>query len=270
MKIRLGLVLIIALVFVPRLPAPPTNFNGSDDFSSYNPANWGTETSQNGGAFVFSGGVLNFTDSGATNVASTDAMRPWILNTGSSTADWTVQMDFTVPLASNMVAGQFVAWTIEVSNSADSTDYFSIGLENAYMGYTNPKASAEIVTDNSTPMPVSMNITSSTTATLYLSYIASTETLAAAFDGGSGLTYLYSIAIGSGANDWNMNSGETFQLSVLAENFANAGPSVALGAGDMTGDNFLASPTAVPEPASVALLAGLGVLGLALWRRSLG
>jgi len=267
MKTRTILALFVAIIFVSRLPAPPSNFNGSENYSSYNSSNWGTEIDKNGGLYVISGGVLNYTDSGATNAANTEAMLPWVLNEGSSTSDWTVQMDFTVPLASNLVAGQFLSWSIEVSNSADSDDFFSISLGNAYMGYTTPKASVEMVTNNSTPMPVSMNITSATAATLYLSYIASTETLAAAFDGGSGITSLSSVTIGSGSNDWNMNTGETFQLSVLAENYANAGSSIALAVGDMTADNFLASPNAVPEPATVALLAGLGVLAFSLWRR---
>ena len=257
--------LLIALILIPCLPAQ--NFSGSDDFSSYDPLHWGTETNQNGGTYVISGGLLNFTDGGTTSGLPTSAERPWILNFGSSTADWTVQMDFTVPINSSLVAGQFVSWIMYVSNSADSNDYFSISLENAYMGYTTPKASAEIVTDNSTPTPVSMNITSATSATLLISYLSSSQTLVAGFDDGSGPTSLFTANIGSGGNNWNMTSGETFQLSVLAENYANGLASAALVAGVMTGDNFLASPTAVPEPAAVALLAGLGVLGMVFWRR---
>lgn len=274
MRFRLSLATMFALALAPFTVAQ--NFSGSDNFSATS-GNWtltaGTGTG--GGTLTVSSGLLNFSDNrlqyvtGDSTSTSSGATYAWIANAGSYTADWQVQVDFKVPPKSNLVPAQFLGWTLQISNSADSNDYFSAGLENSYM-YTSglPKATAGIVTNNSTASPVSQDITNATSAAIFITYTASTQTLAASFNDGSGATSLFSASVSALGSDWDMITGDTFRLALGAKNVGNSGLTAALNVGDFTADNFLATAgTPVPEPSTYALLAGLAALGLGVWRR---
>lgn len=264
MKFHLPLALLLA-VAIPSFAGTP-NFSGSDTFSSTS-GNWSLTTGTNGGTFVVNLGTLNFRDNGGLITASSNALYSWTANAGSYTTDWQVQVDFKVPQVSSLVAAQFLSWNLVISNSADSNDYFYAGLENTYM-YSTPKANAGIVTNNSTPTPTTQSISSATTATIYISYTASSQTLAASFNGGSGLTNLFSASVTDSGSNWNMVTGDSFYLALSAKNTCNAGPTGTLADGDFTADNFQATGgTPVPEPATYAFMAGAAALGLALWRR---
>lgn len=268
---RRPLAWLLALAVLPFAAAQ--NFSGSDTFSTTS-GNWSLTagTGSGGGTFTVSGGALNYSDNGLyynasdSTTTSSKATYAWTANAGSITTDWQVQVDFKVPLLSSLVAGQNLGWALTISNSADATDYFTAGLENGYMTpyYSTPRASAGVVTNNSTPSPVSQNITSATSATIYVTYTASTQTLAAAFNGGSGLTNLFSTSV----SGWNMVTGNSFQLALGAKNSGTATATNTLATGDYTADNFQATGgTPVPEPATYAFLVGAAALGIAFWRR---
>lgn len=264
MYTRRPLAWLLALTILPFAAAQ--NFSGSDTFTSTS-GNWSLTTGANGGTFVVNLGALNYRDNGGLASASSNALYSWTANAGSYTTDWQVQVDFKVPQVSSLVVAQFLSWNLIISNSADSNDYFSAGLENTY-NYSTPKANAGIVTNNSTPTPTSQNITSATTATIYISYTASNHTLAASFNGGSGVTSLFSASVTDSGSNWNMVTGNSFNLALAAKNTGNASATGTLSDGDFTADNFQATGgTPVPEPATYAFLAGAAALGIAFWRR---
>lgn len=264
MNLRQLLAWLLALVVLPLATAQ--NFNGNDAFSSTT-GNWSLTTGANGGTFAVNLGALNYRDNGALASATSNAFYSWTANAGSYTTDWQVQVDFKVPQASSLVAAQFLSSSLMISNSADSTDYFTAGLENTYL-YATPKASAGIVTNNSTLTPTTQNIASATSATIFISYAALTQTLTASFNGGSGVTELFSASVTNPGSNWNMVSGDSFYLALAAKNAGMAMPTGTLADGDFTADNFQATGgTPVPEPATCAIFLGAAALGAALWRR---
>ncbi|MBW7895897.1 MAG: PEP-CTERM sorting domain-containing protein [Opitutaceae bacterium] len=249
------------------------NFSGSDDFTILNPSQWGSVSGSNGGNFSVLHGDLNYVDGGldtSLGSQSSTAIMPWTLNVGSNTADWSVQMDFTLNTA--LLPAQYVQWALILQSSEDGNDYFVTGLGQNYM-QTNPTVQAYVFTDNaSVSNSTGETLTGSITATLLVSFSASTQTFHAYYDGngvagGYSFTSLWSASV---PTEWNLTSGSTFNLLVRGNNQAMASSTSPLVEGSMTADNFLASPTAVPEPATVALLAGLAVLGFVVWRRRAG
>lgn len=241
------------------------NFSGSDDFSTPDPTHWTVTSTQGGGSFSVNNGVVNFTDSGldATGTTESSATSAWILNAGSYTADWEVQIDFTLPSGLSM---QAAISSLELENSADSTDYFTARMMWSPMS-SMPVIQSFVTTNDASTSAVSSSDLSGYAATIRVSYDASTTTLTAAYTEGSVFTDLWSVSIGSDGQAWNMVAGNTFNLSITADHQIMTGTSSAITEGAWTADNFVASGAAVPEPATYALLGGLAILGFCFWRR---
>ncbi|MCF7688520.1 MAG: PEP-CTERM sorting domain-containing protein [Cephaloticoccus sp.] len=273
MRIRTGLALLFAFTFASQLLAQ--NFSGSDDFLSVN-SNWTVPSGSSvlGAAMTVNGGALNFTSPSLTTGQTSEAAYAWTANNGSYTADWQLQVDFNVN--TTLVAGQIGLWELIVGSTTTPANNFTVALQRTYMqliGSQPPQIQAYTKIDGGIQAPgyVSANA-SAGTATVRIAYNAAATTLTAAYDGngptdGYAFTNLHSVNISDVASDWNMVSGDTFSVVLHAFNSANGDPSMPLFEGAFIADNFLATPTAVPEPATIALLAGLGALGLALWRR---
>jgi hypothetical protein len=273
MKSRPILALLIALLVVPFLSAQ--NFSGSDDFSAAS-GNWTVPpgSSVAGGAMSVNNGVLNFTDPGLATGVTSEAAYAWAANAGSYTADWQVQVDFNVN--TTLVAGQIGVWELIVGSTSTPANNFTVAMQRTYMQLINsqpPQIQAYTKIDGGViaPGPVSADA-SAGTATVRISFDAASTTLTAAYDGdgptgGYAFTNLHSVNISDSASNWNMITGDTFSVVLHAFNSANAGASMWLVEGAFIADNFLASPTAVPEPATVALLAGFVALGFCAWRR---
>ena len=73
------------------------DFNGADDFNdnSTDLSLWGADLLF-GGLFTEVNGRLEYTTSGLPT-GNDVAVRPWILNFGSYTQNWEIQMDVSVP-----------------------------------------------------------------------------------------------------------------------------------------------------------------------------
>jgi hypothetical protein len=188
-----------------------------------------------------------------------------------------VQVDFNVN--TTMVGGQVGVWELIVGSTTTPANNFTVALQRTYMQMMMsepPQIQAYTKIDGGVIDPgyVSANA-SAGTATVRIAYNAATTTLIAAYDGdgptgGHTFTNLHSVNISDVASDWNMIAGNTFSVVLHAFNVTNGSDTMPLVEGAFIADNFLASPTAVPEPATIALLSGFAVLGFVAWRRRTG
>ena len=240
------------------------NFNGSDDFSSVT-ANWSLDVTSTGGLYTVSGGVLNFTDGGITSPQISSAARNWTLNAGSYTADWQVQVDLNLGVV-GQTAGQVTTWSVSLASSLDSTDFAQFTVQQNYMMSTIRNLNGEFFSNNSVYGQAS-TIASSNLVTVRASFLAASHELTWSYSTGSGFSPLVSAVVDGTGLNWGMGSGDTFNFNLRAYNITSAGPTSPLMSG-VYADNFIASPTAVPEPSAYAALVGLVALSLALWRRS--
>jgi len=253
------------------------NFSGSDDFSTVS-GNWTVPSlsSVAGGAMSVAGDYLNFTSPSLSAGQTSEAAYAWTANYGSYIADWQVQVDFNVN--TTLAASQVGVWELIVGSTTTPANNFTVALQRTYMQLINsqpPQILAYTKVDGGTIAPGTVTANASAgTATVRIAYSAAATTLTAAYDGngptgGYAFTNLHSVNISDAASDWNMVSGDTFSVVLHAYNATN-GSTMPLYEGAFIADNFLASPTAVPEPATVALLAGFAVLGFVVWRRRAG
>lgn len=250
------------------LSAVAQNFSGGDNFSSVVGGHWSADTTAGGGAFTVSSGALNFSDGGLASFGDTSsAYRNWEFSAGSYVADWQVQVDFTLGLASQ-VASQTTGWTLFVANNADITDNARLTFQQSYMMSATRNATGSFYTNDAASTSAQLG-TAATTVTMRASYLASTHQITLDFNGGSGFTTLTSAVIDGAGLGWGMGASDTFGVRLQANNLTNAGATTAITSG-MYADNFSASGAAVPEPSTYAVIAGLLALGAAGWRRRLG
>ena len=220
-------------------------------------------------------GALNFTDPSLNSGQTSEATYAWINNTGSFAEDWQVQIDLNLNLTP--MTGQVSVWELIVGNTTTPADNFTVAMQRTYMQVITSQppliqAYTEIGGTMIAPGTVSANNVDLSTTTARISYQAATTTLTAAYDGngatgGYTFTNLHSVDISDTASNWNMVTGDTFSLELVASNFTSSGSTMPTVEGAFFADNFFASSTAVPEPATIALLAGLSVLGFCFWRR---
>jgi hypothetical protein len=238
------------------------NFSGGDDFNdnSKDGAKWGNDVFGTTGTALLTetNGRLQLTASGTDPFA----YRPWIANTGSYTANWSVQMDVNVPTLT-LTSGQAYGVSIVVSNHDDPNDRFEVDLElNALGAPTPPRAFFTVFTTNGMDvLPDGASSTTSTSAAVRIRYDAGTKTLFGDFDAdGATNGYSFTNFDSRSVAPWGMTAASVFDAGVSG--FSQGGAVVT--AGDAVfGDNFLA----VPEPSS-AFLCLSGVV-LCLKRRPL-
>lgn len=244
---------------------PAQNFAGGDDFSG-GLGNW-TPGAPAGASFVASAGLLNFTcPEYADGIHSASLV--WNQNQGSAVADWQLQIDLSV-LVVVPELGQRLFWDLQLTNSADSSDYVIARHEaNHQPGGVNRFVWGVAATDGGWGTDVQANTTS--TVSLRAAYSASSRNLTISFDpngpdGGASFTPLLTADLTA----WNMQPADTFlfKLSADTELFFATAPEIT--AGLFTADNFAA--TAVPElPWSASFAAGLALTAALVRRRRTG
>lgn len=260
MKLRHLLALVAGTALVS-LPLSAQIFVGSDDFDSgYSAANWDYVYRLNSatqGTLDFSNNQLDFSKaaSGAGNqfrLWNSDGTANPYVTSGSFTTGWTMTMSVTNTL-SDLSGGDFTTIGIQVFN--DNNSYSALMLSATSSGYF-------IRSEGNGFTAVNMATADKTDVTLRLSWDATAQTLGAAYSlDGSSFT---SVATFLPVSEWdNSTNGVTngFNFGV----FGNSNTASAISIGSVYADNF--SVSAIPEPSTYAALAGLGALGLALWRR---
>lgn len=252
-------------------------FSVSDDFSALS-GNWFNESTTGTGAFsvtVPGTEVLNYLDGGLAASGTSTGSRDWMSNTGSYAQNWQVQIDFTINLT--QVNEQVSSWSLAVGNLTDLTDNIQgmfqfmttvgDGTRNMIGGLYNTNG----VVDFAMP-PVHIWDVPSNTVTLRASFVAATHTLSLAYDangsaGGYSFIPITSAAVDASGLNWGMNAGNSFGFRIAAANTAGANLTNAITAGQMYADNFAASASAIPEPATYATVLGVLALLATGWRR---
>lgn len=164
---------------------------------------------------------LEFTSTGS---GQEQGMWMWTANTGSYTQDWSVTIDAVN--SSTPSADQFSNIALVALNSADGTDLFGallgIGTDgcNAFGGWEIDGASYWIA----------LQAVTNNTATLKISYDATTRTLSSSFDAGDGYVSLTNFNV----TGWSMNTNDTFMIGVSGY----AEYDFAIESGQMYLDNF--------------------------------
>lgn len=263
---------LIALLVAAALTLPLSAqvFVGTDNFDTGSSTKWdysGTLPSTTAGTLAFTNNRLDFSKTGSGaysrnlywdsngvtdgNLAtSSDAS----VTSASYTTSWSSTLTVTNTL-STPPSGQFA--TIGLSFQNDAGSYSALMLSSTDTGYF-------IRSEGTGFTAVNTSTADNTAVTLRLNWDASAKTLAAAYStDGSNFT---SVATFLPVSQWNNSSGSTsvtngFNFSV----FGNSDTTADIAVGSVFADNF--TLTAVPEPSTYAAFAGLGALGLALWRR---
>ena len=237
------------------------NFSGSDDFNdnSKDTTKWGTDFIQGGGALTETNQRLQFTATGAST--NDVAVRPWIANNGSFTANWILQLDVNLP-ALTLSANQLLAIGLVVRDGDNLSSTFSAQLNfDTYTGSRRYFHSGYRVNGGS-----SLDVDSTTAATsaaVRIRYDAATTTLFAEADADGAVGgYNFTTFESQNISAWNMTATSVFQGNAIG---ATENSPVITSGNNIFGDNFVA---AVPEPSTyILLIAGIGIVALKRLRR---
>ncbi len=235
------------------------NINGTDDFNdnSNDPALWGADLVA-GGQLTEANGRLEYTTSGVPT-GNDVAVRPWILNFGSSTQNWEIQIDVSVPQS----PFKGISLPLVVFPGTDLNmlfaNRFSVEL-NQFQDNGNQLKFQSAVSANSSESVVGRVVTASTTAALRIAFDANTKILSAYYDE-NGPVCGYSWTLLGATNvptAWNMTSSSVFGVAVAGSSQVGS----VVSADNVFGDNFFATSGNNPK-LNIALIGSKVVLAWA-------
>ncbi len=269
-------------------PLAAQSFYGSDDFNdnAFASGRWTVFGTANGGAWTEINDRMEFTgDATSTSIKTSNRVqqfRVWSNNTASSSYidTWIASASFTIDTAAVNSNG-VVVMGLETFAATTDAGYYGVYLLSATGG-------SRIFTERGIWNGTGYNrATLGSTGNLNLSfdttnvlletrYNPSTNALTTAFSFDGGTTY-YDFTTGGGTNafggaasftvtNWAASAADGFGLDIYGAFYGDGvNPGQILSGGQAYMDNLNVS--AVPEPSTYAALAGLGALGLALWRK---
>jgi len=231
--------------------------NGSDDFNdnSKDATWWGTDFISGVGSLTETNGRLEYTTTGVPTAADF-AVRPWILNFGSYTQDWEVQIDISMPQLT-LAPTQFVSLGLFVFPGTN----INVAYTNRfYADFDQDGSDHEFkcqVAVNTSNIHLGVQSSVSTSAAVRVAFDATTKVLAAYYDEdgpvcGYSWKLLGSTNISAG---WNLTSTNVFGVSIMG----NSGFTSIASSNNVFGDNFRASSGKTPN-LGISLATGRVVL----------
>jgi hypothetical protein len=235
-------------------------FVGSDDFNAGATTKWDYSFrfagSGTNGTLDFANNRLDFTKGAGqgsfVRIWDSEGTASPAVNSLSYSTSWSMTLTTTNTLS--VTGGEFATIGLQVEN--DNTSYSALMLSSTSTG-NFIQAEGTGFTSSFTPTA------NNTDVALRLTWDAGAQTLAAAYslDG----TNFTSVASFLPVTQWNNTGGGNVTNGFNFEVFGNSNLAASLSAGSVYADNF--SVSAIPEPSTYAAFAGLGALGLAIWRR---
>jgi len=235
---------VTAVIFASNCSAA---LNGSDDFNdnSKDPSKWGTDfVLGTVGRLTETNARLEFTTSGIPD-HSTLVARPWILNFGTSTQNWEVHYDVSVPQLGFPEA--LCGLGISLSTNLDPGNIFSIDLFTSTNGGGERVFKIKFAANGSEQWTLAESSTASTYAGLRIAFDASTKVLSAYYDE-NGPTSGYSWTLLGSTNistAWSISPATEFGVLVAAR--VEESSRLVTSADNLFGDNFYATSETPPS-----------------------
>jgi hypothetical protein len=214
MRIRIANCGVMVLLAFSAIPCK-ADLDGCDNFNeNFKDTNrWGTVGNAGFGVLIVTNQRLQYATGSAAS-GSDRAAQLWILNTGSYTNNWEVQVDFKMPHL-NLSEGQSVSFTLVVYPDGNLANRFEIHLnQDQSVIYV---FEMDLQGDGGTSVRAETN-TLSTSAAARIAFDATTKVLSAAFDeDGANCGYSWKLL---GALPvppaWNMTSTSVFNAVIGA------------------------------------------------------
>lgn len=264
------IVLVASLAALVIHPADAQSVTPLDD-----PSQWSLFYSEGTGSLTPTAGVMTYTTTSTAASFAAQANQTLALPYAS---DWSLQTyahlgNVSLPAYSNFVDLELVLSPLGSTPGSTRVAYlYEFG--NWHAGTTREVYPEIYLADNELSSGLDQEIVFNTTVGLRLDYSAATHLVSFFFDhDGPGTTYTWQLnyplpgtfSLTDGASDFGLTNADAFSIALVV-----ASSGVLVNAGDVYFSNLVVTgATAVPEPASVALLAGLATLAAALHRRRL-
>ncbi len=270
MKLRHLLIVATALALSSVASA---QYLGSNDFSTNNIGGLNQYAiTTNSGTFSVEDGRLEYS---ASLGESTRVLR---MNDGANTAyneDWTASLtlsNLAVPASGFNLIG------LQVFSSAAEYGFFNVALYRTSGGTTGVLFEKGRTTDGSiNTYTFNSYFTAESDMSdvlVRMSHDSATKDFRLGYSLDGGATYEMAATFNPNLNDGSQGAGNWYAAPTNGYSFRILGSNTAdpVGGDVMFADNFsvIAGETAmsaIPEPSTYAALAGLGALGLAIWRR---